>query len=293
MKNEFQTEQQFLENYRAKELEQFEKPSVTVDVLIFTIKNIESENPRKLPEKRLNVLLVKRDIYPEKGKWSIPGGFVRMDETLEDAAKRTLKAKTGVENVFLEQLYTFGDINRDPRTRVVSVSYMALVRENDINVNKLNADCEWFTISKKIQKSESVHDKPFVLETVSLTNEANTMEYVSKTDTTVKCGTVGMNTQILNNGGLAFDHAKILQTGLTRIRNKLNYTTIAFSMVPSVFTLTELQMVYEEILCEKIYPTIFRRNIMPMLIDTGKLFSETPHRPAKLYRLNENWNPFY
>src|SRR3989338_10906777 len=96
--------------------EKYEKHSVTVDIVIFTIQN-----------KDLKVLLVKRDIEPFKGKWAIPGGFVRIDESLENAAKRELAEETGVRDVYLEQLYTLGDPKRDPKGRVITVSYMALV----------------------------------------------------------------------------------------------------------------------------------------------------------------------
>ena len=92
------------------------KPSVTVDVVIMTLRDDE-----------LQVLLIKRDIAPYRGRWAIPGGFVHLDESLEAAARRELREETGVSEVYLEQLYTFGEPGRDPRGRVVSVAYIALV----------------------------------------------------------------------------------------------------------------------------------------------------------------------
>ena len=92
------------------------KPSVTVDVVIITLRG-----------EALEVLLVKRDVAPYRGKWAIPGGFVRLSESLETAAQRELREETGVAHVYLEQLYTFGDPGRDPRGRVISVAYIALV----------------------------------------------------------------------------------------------------------------------------------------------------------------------
>src|SRR5512134_1147458 len=94
----------------------YERTSVTVDVVIFT-----------LQERELHVLLVKRKHWPFEGRWAIPGGFVNMNESLELAARRELEEETGVRNIYLEQLYTFGDPKRDPRTRVISVAYIALV----------------------------------------------------------------------------------------------------------------------------------------------------------------------
>jgi ADP-ribose pyrophosphatase YjhB (NUDIX family) len=96
---------------------EFPKPSVTVDVVIITLRGEE-----------LQVLLVKRNFAPFKGRWAIPGGFVHISESLETAARRELREETGVTDVYLEQLYTFGDPGRDPRGRVISVTYIVLVR---------------------------------------------------------------------------------------------------------------------------------------------------------------------
>ncbi len=122
--------------------EEFEKPSVTVDIVIFTIKG-----------KELKVLLVKRKIEPYKDRWAIPGGFVKINESLEEAAKRELEEETGVKDVYLEQLYTFGDPKRDPRGRVITVSYIALVNSENIKLNaKTDAsDAQWFPLLKMPQ----------------------------------------------------------------------------------------------------------------------------------------------
>jgi 8-oxo-dGTP diphosphatase len=108
-------------NTNKYDVNQFERPSVAVDVLIFSI----------ISEK-LNILLVKRAAWPCKGQWAIPGGFIKMDESLEEAAMRKLKEETGVKDVYLEQLYSFGDPKRDPRTRVIAVSYYALISARKI-----------------------------------------------------------------------------------------------------------------------------------------------------------------
>ncbi|MBS3094743.1 NUDIX hydrolase [Candidatus Pacearchaeota archaeon] len=117
----------------------YEKPAVTVDMVIFAIQNNE-----------LKVLLVKRAVEPAKGSWNLPGGFVRIEESLEEAAKRVLHDKTGVENIYLEQLYTFGDPKRDSRGRVITVSYFALVNFDDVSL-KSSADVsavEFFPVKK-------------------------------------------------------------------------------------------------------------------------------------------------
>src|SRR3954470_15309524 len=96
---------------------QYARPALTVDCVVFG-----------LDEGELKVLLIQRGLEPFKGRWALPGGFVRVEETLEQAARRELEEEAGLKNVFLEQLYTFGAIDRDPRERVVSIAYYALVK---------------------------------------------------------------------------------------------------------------------------------------------------------------------
>ncbi len=117
----------------------YERPSVTVDVVIFTIL-----------DEQLKVLLIKRKAWPHEGMWAIPGGFVRMEESLEDAAYRELAEETNVtgEQVYLEQLYTFGDPHRDPRTRVITVTYFAIVAADQIDPRAADDADEvgWFSV---------------------------------------------------------------------------------------------------------------------------------------------------
>lgn len=116
---------------------QYARPALTVDCVVFG-----------LDDDDLKVLLIQRDIEPFEGKWALPGGFVRVDETLDDAARRELAEETGVEKVFLEQLYTFGVQERDPRERVVTVAYYGLVRLSSHKV-KAATDARqalWFAI---------------------------------------------------------------------------------------------------------------------------------------------------
>ena len=101
----------------------YERPSVTVDVLMMSLR-----------QRDLQILLIKRAAWPYEGMWAIPGGFVNIDESLESAAKRELQEETGVQDVYLEQLYTFGDPGRDPRTRVITVVYFALLDSERLQV---------------------------------------------------------------------------------------------------------------------------------------------------------------
>ncbi|MCG8568951.1 MAG: NUDIX hydrolase [Spirochaetes bacterium] len=118
---------------------EYERPCVTVDCVVFGL---------DLEEKNLKVLLIKRKLKPFKNNWALPGGFVNMNENLENAAKRELAEETGLTNIFLEQLYTFGEVDRDPRTRVITVGYYALVKMDHLilHADSDAEDAAWFSI---------------------------------------------------------------------------------------------------------------------------------------------------
>lgn len=246
------TEEQFLKNYNVSE---FERPSVTVDNLLFVIDEIENNDIRKLNDKRLQILLVYRDNHPFIDKWCLPGGFLKMDETLEEASLRTLEEKTSVKDIYLEQLYTFGEINRDPRTRVIAVSYMGLVDKKKTKIIDERKNTDWFTV-KQINNE------------LILENDKGT---------------------IVKASDLAFDHHKIIEYGLSRIRNKLEYTDIAFSLLPSEFTMAELQQVYEVVLNKKLTKANFQRKIKDK-VQCLNTYKTGGFRPAKLYRYRGNQN---
>jgi 8-oxo-dGTP diphosphatase len=118
---------------------EYPRPAVTVDCVVFGL---------DLANRNLNILLIRRRLEPFKGKWALPGGFVLMHENLEEAAARELREEAGLTDIYMEQLYTFGAINRDPRDRVVTVAFFALVKMNDL---KLHADTDasdaaWFAV---------------------------------------------------------------------------------------------------------------------------------------------------
>ncbi len=114
----------------------FPRPIVATDIVIFTISN-----------RQVKLLLVRRASEPYLGKWALPGGFVRVDENLEDCARRELADQTGVSDLYLEQLYTFGQVKRDPRERIVTVAYYALVPPDKANLRPAvgNSEAEWFS----------------------------------------------------------------------------------------------------------------------------------------------------
>lgn len=217
-------EQLFLQQYHP---EHYEKPSVAVDLLIFTIE-----------EEALKVLLIKRAEHPYKEHFALPGVFVKLEESVDEAAQRALYEETSLENIYLEQLYTFGDLNRDPRMRVISIAYMALVPRGKLQpaAGSRVSDIGWF----------SVND--------------------------------------LGKENLAFDHGKIIQCATERIKNKAEYTTIVFQLMPKEFTLPELQKAYEIVLEKPLYKANFRKKIMPMVRETGNMRTGKNHRPSKYYK---------
>lgn len=201
---------------------------VTVDVVIFTIR-----------ERRLRVLLVRRGIPPFEGAWAIPGGFVLEGEDLEAAAKRELHEETGVRDVYLEQLYTFGEPGRDPRGRVVTVAYFALIRSDlAIAAGSDAAEARWWPMAER--------------------------------------------------PALAFDHGRILDYALARLRHKLEWTTVGFQLLPEKFSLTELQEVYEAVLERRLDKRNFRRKVelLGILTPLREYRDLGRARPAQLYRFS-------
>ncbi len=128
----------------------YPKPSVTVDCVVF---GLDADHD-------LKVMLIQRGVEPFKGEWALPGGFVRLDESLEDAARRELQEETGVEKIFLEQLYTFGAVQRDPRDRVITIAYYALINLSDHPIHA-QTDAEavaWFSMEELPQLAFDHHD---------------------------------------------------------------------------------------------------------------------------------------
>lgn len=203
-------------------------PAVTTDVVLFTIR-----------EDSVQLLLIERGNEPFKGSWALPGGFVEIDEDLEAGAARELAEETGVENLYFEQLATFGRPGRDPRERVISVAYLALAPETKLAVRAGDdaAAAEWFPVK--------------ALPT------------------------------------LAFDHAEIIEIAHQRLVAKLDYSTIAFHLLPETFTLGELQRVYETLVDAEIDKRNFRKwaQALEVIEETGELRRRGSHRPARVYRV--------
>lgn len=268
---------------------------VTVDMLIFTVENGHKLSYRKLPEKVLKVLMIKRRDNPFIGEWALPCGFVSADESLDEAALRKLKEEVNIDNIYMEQLYTWGDVKRYPERRVISCSYMSLVNSSSLNI-KAGSDVEdakWFTVRySTIEEKKTIVEKGYKLQNlVKIEFESGDIKLsaVVKIVKTMQGDVVSFKREIKESQGLAFDHARIIQYGIERLRNKIEYTDIAFNLMPSYFSLTELQQVYEVILDRELLKANFRRKISNMVIETDRVTKDVGHRPSKLYKFNPDW----
>lgn len=267
---EYKNEEEFLKDYDPNK---FDRLSLTTDILIFSVSDVVQENYRKLNRKYFSVLLVKRDNYPFKDKWCLPGGFVKIDEDIEDAAKRILKEEANISDIYIEQLYTYGNPKRDPRTRVISTSYMALIDKNKLKYD-ISKNASWFNVIV-------LEDEKFI--DVTLDNGNETIKYKIKKTLKEKT-TDRFKYEVVQNDKLAFDHALVITSGISRLKNKIEYTDIVFNMMPEYFTLGELQQVYEVILGKKLLDPAFRRIIANKVEKTNKMKTGEGHRPSALFR---------
>ncbi len=271
MEEIYNSEEEFLAAYNS---DNFEKLSLTSDIVIFSVSSEEVDNYRKNEKKSMSVLLVKRTTYPFKDKWCFPGGFVKIDEDLEAAPMRILKRETNIDNIYLEQLYTFGDVKRDPRMRIISTAYMALIDKNRLDT-LLNSAASWFDITL-LEEEENIV-------TIVLDNGEKKIKLII--EKVLRDKTTDRYTyKVIENEDLAFDHAKVLIAGIERLRNKVEYTDIVFNMMPEFFTLKELQQVYEIILNKKLLDPAFRRIIGSKVEKTQYIKSGEGHRPSALFK---------
>lgn len=213
----------------------FDRPSVTVDLILTSVVDGAPA-----------VLLHRRDAQPFAGCWALPGGFVGIDESLDSAARRVLADKARMADAYLEQLYTFGAVDRDPRMRIVSIAYFAL----------LPADRFAAAPGLTLARVESAPDGRAMAMVAG--------EAVS----------------------LAFDHDAMLDLAMRRLRGKLDWSPVAFALLPERFTLRALQDVHEAILGRALNKPAFRRRLIDggRIAATGERETGASFRPAELYR---------
>ena len=194
----------------------------------------------------LRVILVKRGEPPFPGEWALPGGHFETHELLEAAARRELEEETGAKVSYLEQLYTFDTPDRDPRDRVISVAYYGLVRSNDHKLKGASDAIEAQWFS--VKEIQEVYDR--------------------------------------KGGFLAFDHRKIFDMALDRLRAKIRYAPIGFSLLPPTFSLGDLQRLYEIVLGKEIDKRNFRKRILKMGI-LAEVESDRLVKRGLLYRFDK------
>lgn len=231
-------ERAYLERYDANA---YDRPSVTVDLILMSVVDGAPA-----------VLLAERGQHPFAGHWALPGGFVAMDESLDAAARRILQDKAHLTDAYIEQLYTFGAVQRDPRTRVISVAYFALL------------PVEHFRAALR-------HAPELKLASLGMSPSGGGVEARVDGDGPVT---------------LAFDHGAMIALALERLRGKLDYSNVAFALLPERFTLRMLQEVYEAILGQSLNKPAFRRRMLDRgwLEATGERETGASFRPAELYR---------
>lgn len=223
----------------------YERPSVTADVVMLKVYD-KIIDKRQKSKKSLRVLLIRREEEPCAGKWSLPGGFVGIDETIEEVARKKVLEKTGYDQYYLEQLYTFDGIDRDSRWRVISTAYIGIMKPHVFTKQYGTHAGEWFEIL-----------------------DDNTL--------------IGIDTlRTLTFDDLAFDHGKIITKALERVRGKLFYSDIGFEFEEEEFTVGSLQGTFETILNKPI--SNFKRTMENRIEETDKTVYGMAYRPAKVFR---------
>ena len=263
------TEAEFLAEYNPGN---YERPSVTTDILILGMNKDYSS---------LKLLLIKRGDHPFLGSWALPGGFISPNETAYVAATRELKEETGIDDVYLDQIYTFTKPGRDPRTWVMSIAYLSLISNlREVSGQDDADDAAWF-------------DLKFTDDSITIKNDEKgiAIEYSLKKET-FRNGALQYQNYIptlVSTDALAFDHVEIIIEAMKKLREQIIYSNQAFCLVDKEFTLPELQAVYEVILGKKLYRKSFRDMAERKIMETGnERQSKTKNgRRSKEYTLKQ------
>ena len=295
-------EENFLENY---DINKYDRPSLAADIAVFSIGRKESaeEDYRKLPPKRLRILMIRRAEQPFLDNWALPGGFMKKGETIYETARRELKEETGTDKAYLELCQVFSDSDRDPRGWIVSQAFMAVLNEEDIAKGYITAsgdagDAAWFDVSvRKVSETRQENDNEITCDNdYELILEGD--EGLKDENSLVLKGLVREHMEyrdyheiteyhIVNAQGIAFDHARIIVSVFNRLRRMLsNDIRIAFDFMPKNFTLTDIQETVELISGQELIKPNFRRKIADYVMETDQVIQNGGHRPAKAFVRN-------
>lgn len=294
-------EREYLENYN---IEQFERPSVATDIVAFAVmRDGEQSNIRKLENRELKLLLIKRSQFPYKGAWALPGGFLRPGETIEETAKRELLEETGVENPFLHLAGVYSEAKRDPRGWIISNSFISLINAENCSLRADTDawDAAWFCVklqSDNTSSDDSTSTTKMIKHTLTLSFDSASSDSNIKGDENIEIKAIvsekstrkGHNHvssyQIVDSGELGFDHAKIIVQSLLELRDMMEYDLrIAFDLLPESFTLAQLQSTIEKVTDKKFLSANFRRKASDYVEETGEVIEGYGHRPAMLFRV--------
>lgn len=267
-----QSEKEFLSQYNIND---YQRPSLTTDIVAFMIRSEESSNYKRNSEKKLSILLINRKVHPYKDCWALPGGFLKPNETIEECALREVTEETNVTPVSLMPIGVFSEPGRDPRGWIISNAYASIISEESVKqiAGDDAADAQWFDIRLEQHEDGNYHLDLYYKE-VEL--------HAVLTEEQTRFGKTSFKIQ--DSGSLAFDHARIIATALTALRESAkNFETI-FDFLPEKFTLTALQNVQETIMNITILPANFRRKISNYIVETDEYTQGAGHRPARLYK---------
>lgn len=249
-------------------------PAVSTDVAAFMLKREEKQNYRKNASRRIGILLIRRGLPPFRGQWALPGGFLRPDETVEECALREIGEETGITPRALVPLGTYSRIDRDPRGRVISNAFMAVLGEDpgQQRGGYDASDAQWFEIHFS-EESEGIHQLKLSCGQIVLTARLK--------ETGNRFGKTTF--EVLENAGLAFDHAQIIADAMTALRASARTPELVLELLPEKFTLSALQQVQETITSTSDAAANFRRKIAEYVQETEEYASGNGHRPAKIY----------
>jgi len=269
LKTASEAEREYLSAYR---LENYERPSVTTDVVAFTVYSRRSSSYRKDPGQHLAVMMIRRGAFPYKGWHALPGGFLKGNETVEQCAVREITEETGITPRALLPVGVFSEPDRDPRGRIISHAFACVIAEDQLVQAGDDADeASWFDVSF------AQHDGVWHL---TLTDGDTTL---SATLSFEKDPLRGKYFRILESEGLAFDHAAVIATAVQALRDSTSQMEIVFEFLPEKFTLASLQRVQETIMNISLLSANFRRKIADHVIETDEFTEGAGHRPAKLF----------
>ncbi len=266
------SEEEYLSQYN---INNYPTYAVAADNVIFSITSQEENNYRKDPVRELAVLLIHRKAHPERSLLSLPGGFLKPGETLEECSRREVTEETGIEPGYLVPSGVFSRPDRDPRGQIISNMFLSVCPRTDAPICSPKSDAYdagWYSVSFQRQNDR-------YLLTLKRGEETAAAELSGSGPSD---GYPVFHT--IKKDGLAFDHAEMVCSALVNLRNTaLNYQLL-FHFLPEKFTLSELQQIYEIVTGESVQAANFRRKISDYVQETDDFITGTGHRPARLFR---------